>query len=271
MRPTPYVASLRIYEPIDSFDGKDQLSWSQISIASPTGFDEQKRALARVIKNEPPSTKLDGAHILDHEGKRYVAPWSTAARCWAALNDFKYTLPSDVIKLFVPQTIENSIVSSTEIMEDKVSHILTSTWNIPPRWFALFSPDERLRGQNEDGLFTILRTAISNAKQRAAFTHETVLGAFGSGPIEGEIADLQSWLKIFDDKSIVELDYGGLANYLNNLLITNGQAGLDADTSIEDVTSSIAGLAAGDGARAGRGYERLVSRWRKVAALESAT
>jgi hypothetical protein len=47
--------------------------------------------------------------------------------------------------------------------------------------------------------------------------------------------------------------------------------GLDADTSIEDVTSSIAGLASGDGALAGRGYERLVSRWRRVSALESAT
>ena len=271
MRPTPYVASLRIYEPIDSFDGKDQLRWSQIFITSSTRFDEQKSALNRVIRNEPPSTKLDGAHILDQEGKRYVAPWSTTARCWAALDDFKYKLPPDVIKFFVPQTIEDSIVSSTEIVEDKVSHILTSTWNIPPRWFALFSPDERLRGQNEDGLFTILRTAISNAKQRANFTHEAVLSAFGSGPIEGEIADLQSWLKIFDNKSLVELDYGGLATYLNNLLIANGQTGLDADTSIEDVTSSIAGLAAGDGVLAGPGYERLVSRWRKVAALESAT
>lgn len=271
MRPTPYVASLRIYEPIDSFDGKDQLRWSQIFITSSTRFDEQKSALTRVIRNEPPSTKLDGAHILDQEGKRYVAPWSTTARCWAALDDFKYKLPPDVIKFFVPQTIEDSIVSSTEIVEDKVSHILTSTWNIPPRWFALFSPDERLRGQNEDGLFTILRTAISNAKQRANFTHEAVLSAFGSGPIEGEIADLQSWLKIFDNKSLVELDYGGLATYLNNLLIANGQTGLDADTSIEDVTSSIAGLAAGDGVLAGLGYERLVSRWRKVAALESAT
>ena len=271
MYPTPYVASLRIYEPIDSFDGKDQLNWSQIDITTRTGFEEQKRALTRVIRNEPLSIKLDGAHILDYEGKRYVAPWSTATRCWAALDDFKYMLPPDVVKFFVPQALEDSIVSSTEMVEDKVSHILTSTWNIPPRWFALFSPDERLRGQNADGLFTILRTGISNAKQRATLTHEVVLGAFGSGPIEGEIADLQSWLKIFDKKSIVELDYGGLATYLNNLLIKNGQAGLDADTSIEDVTSSITSLAAGDGALAGRGYERLVSRWRKVEALESAT
>jgi hypothetical protein len=271
MRPTPYVASLRVYEPIDSFEPADQLRWSQIAITSPTGWDEQVRSLKRSITNEPPNLKPDGAHVLEHEGKRYIAPWSTAARCWAALDDFKYTLPPSVIKFFIPQTIEDSINSTIDIVEDKVSHILTSTWNIPPRWFALFSPDERLRGVNEDGHFTISRTAISNAKSRCTFTHQAVLGAFGEGAVEGEVAELLAWLEIFDPKSIVELDYGGLATYLNSQLIESGEVGLDADTSIEDVTSSIAGLASGDGALAGRGYERLVSRWRRVSALESAT
>jgi hypothetical protein len=271
MRPTPYVASLRVYEPIDSFEAADQLRWSQIAITSPTGWDEQVRSLKRSITNEPPNLKPDGAHVLEHEGKRYIAPWSTAARCWAALDDFKYTLPPSVIKFFIPQTIEDSINSTIDIVEDKVSHILTSTWNIPPRWFALFSPDDRLRGVNEDGHFTISRTAISNAKSRCTFTHQTVLGAFGEGAVEGEVAELLAWLEIFDPKSIVELDYGGLATYLNNQLIEHGEVGLEADTSIEDVTSSIAGLASGDGALAGRGYERLVSRWRRVSALESAT
>lgn len=271
MRPTPYVASLRVYEPIDSFEPADQLRWSQIAITSPTGWDEQVRSLKRSITSEPPNLKPGGAHVLEHEGKRYIAPWSTAARCWAALDDFKYTLPPSVIKFFIPQTIEDSINSTIDIVEDKVSHILTSTWNIPPRWFALFSPDERLRGVNEDGHFTIMRTAIANAKSRCTFTHQAVLGAFGEGAVEGEVAELLAWLEIFDPKSIVELDYGGLATYLNKQLIESGEVGLDADTSIEDVTSSIAGLASGDGALAGRGYERLVSRWRRVSALESAT
>ena len=53
-------------------------------------------------------------------------------------------------------------------------------------------------------------------------------------------------------------------------LIESGQPGLNADTSIEDVARSLAGLAAGDGALAGQGYERLVTRWRRVAAFEQA-
>jgi hypothetical protein len=261
MYPTPYVASLRIYEPIDSFETVDQLRWSQIALTSPTYWDEQVRSLRRSITNEPPILKLDG----------YVAPWSTATRCWAALEDFKYSLPPSVIKLFVPKSIEDSIVASSDIIEDKISHIMTATWSIPPRWFALFAPDERLRGVNENGHFTISRTSISNAKRRCTFTHQVVLGAFGQGAVEGEVAELLAWLEVFDDKSIVELDYGGLATYLNQQLIKSGELGLEADTSIEDVSASIAGLASGDGALAGGGYERLVTRWRKVSALESTT
>jgi hypothetical protein len=271
MRPTPYVASLRVYEPIESFEPPDQLRWSQLAITSHTSWDEQVRSLKRSITSELANLKPDGAHLLVHEGKRYVAPWSTAARCWAALEDFKYTLPTSVIKFFIPQSIEDSINSTIDIVEDKVSHILTSTWSIPPRWFALFTPDERLRGVNQDGHFTILRTSIANAKTRCTFTHQAVLNAFGQGAVEGEVAELLAWLEIFDGKSIVELDYGGLATYLNKQLIDNGEVGLEADTSVEDVTTSIAGLASGDGALAGRGYERLVSRWRRVSALESAT
>jgi len=216
------------------------------------------------------TTKPDGAHILEHEGKKYVAPWSTTTRCWAALEDFKSVMPLPIVKYFLPQTIEDSIASNSEIIEDKVSHIITATWSIPPRWFALFEPSDRIRGTNDDGAFTILRTSISNAKQRCLFAHQAVVNAFGNGPIEQEIADLLEWLSIFDGNSIVECDYGGLAIYLEKSLIESGQPGLNADTSIEDVARSLAGLAAGDGALAGQGYERLVTRWRRVAAFEQA-
>ena len=271
MYPTPYVASLRIYEPTDAFEIKDQLWWAKITNTSHTVLDEQHLALTRLIRNDMYTFKTDGAHLLEIGTTRYVAPWSTSTRCWAALDDFKSSLPTSLIPFFIPQKLEESIKLSGEIIEDKVSHIITSTWSIPPRWFALFSPEDRLRGSNQDGAFTILRTTIASAKQRATFTHQSVLDAFGIGAIEAEISDLIKWLKIFDSKSIVELDYGGLATYLNNHLVSSGEVGLEADTSIEDVASSIAGLASGDGALASRGYERLVSRWRKVAAMESAT
>jgi len=270
MRPTPYVASLRVYEPLLSFDQIDQERWSQLTVKTPTGIDEQAQALHRVIASQLLPVKPDGAHYLEIDDKKYVAPWSTTTRCWEALEDFKTSMPASVIRYFLPQTVEDSINSSSELVVDKVSHIITSTWSIPPRWFSLFEPSDRIRSENIDGVYTILRTSISNAKQRCHFAHQAVLNAFGQGPIQQEIEDLLTWLSLFHMDSIVECDYGGLAIYLSKSLIENGQPGLNADTSIEDVARSLAGLAAGDGALAGQGYEPLVTRWRRVAAFEQA-
>jgi len=272
MRPTPYVASLRIYEPIDAFAPVDQLRWDAIPMTSLTGRDEQLRALKRTVFTEPPSLQADGAHVLEFEGKKYIAPWSTAARCWAALETFKDSLPAPVAKFFIPGSIEEAITINVERegLDEKVPHIITETWVIPPRWFSLFSTDERLRGTTEDGAYTVMRTSIANAKQRCMFTHQAVVNSFGNGPIEEEIADLLEWLSMFHADSIVECDYGGLADYLEQALIANGEPGLEADTSIEDIHLSLAGLSQGDGAMAGQGYERLVSRWRAVAAFEQA-
>jgi hypothetical protein len=270
-RPTPYVASLRIYEPITAFSPAEALRWKSIPITATTARDEQSRALARTIITEPPALRPDGAHILEWEGKRYVCPWSTAARVWAALDKFKDSVPLPVSKFFIPPNIEEAININSESLEDKVPHIISETWMVPPRWFSLFVPEDRMRGQNDDGPFTIMRTSIANAKARCMFTHESVVSAFGHGPIEEEIADLLEWMSLFHAESIVEVDYGGLAAYLEKTLIEDGETGLEADTSIEDIQSSLMGLAAGDGAKAGVGYERLISRWRKVSAFEAAT
>jgi hypothetical protein len=270
MRPTPYVASLRVYEPLTSFSPVDQLRWSALDIQNYMGRDEQLRALERTILSEPPSLKADGAHVIDHDGKRFVSPWSTARRCWAAVEDFKNSLPSSVIPFFMPESLSEALSEFSEELEHRVPHIISETWIIPPRWFALFEPDERLRGQNHDGPFTVMITEISKAKKRCISTHQIVRQAFGPGPVEEEIVQLLNWLNVFHPDSILECDYGGLAQYLEKVLTDDGEAGIDADRSIEDVTLSLQGLSNGDGALAGQGYEALVTRWRKVAALEQA-
>ena len=270
MHPTPYVASLRIYEPIHSFTPSDQLRWKAIPTTISTSHEEQVRALARTIDPQSPSLRADGAHVLDVDGERYVSPWSTAMRCWAALDSFKESLPSSITKFFMPPNYEDAIAFESEDLDDRVPHILTETWVIPPRWFSLFDPAERLRGSGPNGTFTIIRTDISLAKARCEHAHRAVVSAFGNGPIEAEIAALLAWLNVFHPSSKVELDYGGLALYLDKALRESGEDGIEGDSSVEDVALSLQGLASGDGALAGRGYERLVSRWRRVGAYEQA-
>lgn len=268
MRPTPYVASLRIYEPLSAFEAADRLRWDAIDLfASKTA--EQRDALERVATLNLPTAKPDGAHILDLDGMRYVCPWSTAVRTWASLNDFKSNMPSTVVPFFISNSFEEALEDSIDLTVSKVPHIISQTWIIPPRWFSLFETHERTRGHDNEGAYVICRTEITKAIGRAKTTHNAVRSAFGEGPVEQEILDLIDWLEMFHPKSIVELDYGGLADYLELSLAEEG--GLEADTSIEDIQTSVAGLAVGDGALAGRGYERLVTRWRKVAAFESAS
>lgn len=270
MRPTPYVASLRVYEPLSAFEPADRLRWQSIEINDESYIREEEFALARTVVPEHPAGRPDGVHIIDIDGERYVAPWSTATRCWAALDNFKDSLPSTVVPYFVSPAMEDVITAGVDLLEDKVPHILNETWVIPPRWFLLFMPEERTRGENKDGLFTKARTTVAHAKARAEVAHQTVVAAFGEGPVEQDLENLIAWLEMFHTKSYVELDYGGLALYLDKALRDNNEDGLLADTSIEDVLHSLSGLAASDGLMAGQGYERLMSRWRRVQALESA-
>jgi hypothetical protein len=270
MSSTPYVASLRIYEPITAFPAADRLRWESLSADVDTREEEQALALRRLIAPESPALRPDGVHLLDIDGLRYISPWSTASRCWSALDDFKESLPSTVTPFFLPSALEEVLTSGMESIEDRVPHILTETWMVPPRWLALFQPQERERGYRNGIAYSLARTTIAKALERSHHSHEIILQSFGQGVVEQEIEELIEWLELFHPLSMVELDYGGLAHYLDGTLKSDGLSGIEDDGSIEDVIFSLAGLAAGDGAIAGEGYNRLVGRWRQVQALESA-
>lgn len=270
MSSTPYVASLRIYEPISAFPAADRLRWESLSADLDTREEEQALALRRLVAPESPALRPDGVHILDIDGVRFISPWSTAQRCWSALDDFKEMLPSTLTPFFLPPSLEEVITSGMESVEDRVPHILTETWMVPPRWLALFTPEERHRGYSDGVAFSRALTQLSKALERAGNSHEVVLQSFGEGVVAQEIEDLIDWLELFHPQSMVELDYGGLAQYLDRTLKSDGMSGIEDDGSIEDVIFSLSGLASGDGSIAGEGYNRLVSRWRPVQALESA-
>ena len=122
MSSTPYVASLRIFEPISAFPPADRLRWENLSTETDTREEEQALALRRLVVPESPALRPDGVHILDIEGQRYISPWSTAARCWNALDEFKDSLPSTVTPFFLPPALEEVITSGMETIEDRVAY-----------------------------------------------------------------------------------------------------------------------------------------------------
>ena len=271
MRPTPYVATLRVYEPLTSFPPADQLRFQNLNPTTDTRRAEQELALRRTITPEPLNLRADGVHVLDLDYQRFISPWTTAARTWLALDDIKARFPEDIVGLFITPTLEEVITSGMDEVESRAPYALTETWMIPPRWFTLFQPEDRIRGYIFGEAFSIARAPIALAKDRARHAHQIVLRSFGEGFVANEIAALIEWLEAFHPHSMVELDYGGLAIFMDNLLKASGEVGIEADGSIEDIIFSLSGLAQGDGEIAGQGYERLILRWREVQALQSAT
>ena len=272
MIPTPYVASLRVFEPLATFPPSQRERWRRdaISIDRP---DEQMLALHRLLTPERVNSRPDGAYSLKIENEIYIAPWSTTARCLGALEDFKSSIPELLVPLFVPRATDEALTQlqfSLEGVSDP-PHIITETWVIPPRWFSLFTVEERLRGRDDNGPWVRMRTTMDNARRQANITLQTVLSAFGIGQVANELEELTDWLESFDARSIVECDYGGLATYLDSSIRSRGGSGIEDDCSLEDIRSSLAGLAAGDPIAAGHGYQSLVERWRGVAAYENAT
>jgi len=270
--PTPYVASLRIFEPLKSFSPSQRERWRRDAVSTDRR-EEQVLALHRILTPERVNSHPDGAYSLEIDGEVFIAPWSTTSRCLAALEDFKSSIPELLVPLFVPPGTDEALsaLSSLDNNSEGPPHILSETWVIPPRWFSLFTVEERIRGRDKDGPWVRMRTSMENARRQSNITLQTVLSAFGPGQVANELEELTDWLESFDAHSVVECDYGGLASYLEQSIRASGGSGIDEDSSLEDIRSSLAGLASGDPILAGRGYESLVGRWRAVAAYENAT
>ena len=268
-RLVPYVAYLRIYEPISKFPIQHQKVWKGLESSLNVGFYDDKNSLQRMISTALPVSNQNDVYTIVEKGKRYCCPKSSLTRSLAAINELRDSLPKQIFKYFVDKSYEE-IEAFINQIEDKVVHIKSEAWNIPPRWFGLFRPEERNFGYIKNIPFTIFRTELGNALDRIQNMHKIVLSSFGSGQIEQDIGSLIEWLKNFDSKSIIELDYGGLALLMDNVLKNNGERGIQDDTSVDDLFMSLDGLVSEDGRKAGIGYERLVTKWRKVAAFEHA-
>lgn len=277
-RPTPYVASLRIYQPIEAFTPDQQSTWRAAAGSRDTSLrSEQAIALRRTIRPDLLSPDLlspdllsrepldEGVHLLEHDGGLYACPWTTKERCQLALELFRESLPANVVAFFLPAGIQESFQGE----EEQIPQIQTETWAVPPRWFTLFQPEEREISHLGSEPSVRYRTTMGQARRRAAKHLRTIRGAFGDGPVTLENEVQARWLEEFHPGSLVELDYGGLAGYLAQVLAEEG--GLEEDSSVADVLDSLAGLAQGDGLMAGLGYQRLMARWRRVAIFEHAS
>ncbi|TQK45560.1 hypothetical protein FBY35_7138 [Streptomyces sp. SLBN-118] len=269
----PYAAYLRVYEPLAAFPEPERSHWARYARRerTPTAQDELRRSLADLLPTPPvpvPVHESGDAFVTEVDGVVCVCPWRTRLRGWMALEELAEQLPAPLLDAVLPPVVRGQAAADYEQWRehnpDARPWIRTSVWQVPVRWFALFSDDEREYEPAGPGAAVLrYRTPMVQARRRVARALKTLRETIDEGRLTEDLVDVGRWLEEFHPRSLVELDYGGLVHAL-----TGPQ--LAEDRSAADLAEGIAALRAGDGDAAGEAYARLVDRWRAVKDLQFA-
>jgi hypothetical protein len=134
------------------------------------------------------------------------------------------------------------------------SHVLTSAWHVPVRWFSAFRTDDRELYEKDGRIRARFRVGMLEARRRVGDVLEVLKGLEVFDSPADEQAQLLAWLGQFPDESMLELDYDEVSELFE-------AQELALDDSVELIQASVEALAAGDMMRAGENYGRVVARW----------
>lgn len=282
----PYAAYLRVYEPLAAFPEAERAHWARYARRKrlPTAQDELRRALADLLPVPPvvvPVRESAEAFVTDVDGVTCVCPWRTRLRGWQALGGLSTPagplvpqMPGPVLDAAVPPVVRRQAMADydrwRERNPDARPWIRSALWHVPVRWFALFTDEEREFAKPESGeesgsQQSVLRyrTPMVEARRRLARGLKVLREELEDGPLVEGLVDVGRWLEEFHPRSLVELDYGGLAHVIP-------EEQLAEDHSAADVAAGVAALREGDAEAANEAYERLTERWRAVRDLQFA-
>jgi hypothetical protein len=279
-----FAAHLRVYEPLAAFEGDERRYWEQYvsdgrAVAPEEGVAVERLAALRALAGVP-ARRLpaigDEAFVLEVDGVTLVCPWRTRLRSLQALDVLRGELPDEVLEAFVSRALVDDVDSELERLRreepDLRVHVVSSTWQVPLRWFVLVDPTERevslgvpagATATRPVGRCLVYRTAMSRARRRAAKALDVLRRTVEDGPVTDGVEEMCRWLEEFHPRSVVELDYGGLAHLLDD-------AELVQDESARDIAGALKALADGDPSRAASAYARVTARGKALQAVESA-
>ncbi|MEU3272436.1 hypothetical protein ABZ639_16460 [Saccharomonospora sp. NPDC006951] len=295
----PFVAYLRVYEPLSSFGDpppeqlvqaveaakltrasvgeREHLLWLKSQISIPVRLLPAELANG----NPAPSTQtdvlvLDPADVPAESGAEVgpgplVCPLELRVRSAAALvgflGDAHPALRAAVLDAngISEEAIKSRANAALRDLHTGTMHMLSTTWTVPLPWFSLIEPEERRlvlgNGLHDPARELSWRATMSDALSRAADAEELVRGTFGdSGPTE-ILEETNRWLSNFHPASAVELDYGGLVQLVDDPI-------LESDTSAEEVHSILEALRNGAVEEIAELFQTLRDYWGDLAARE---
>jgi hypothetical protein len=261
-------AYLRVYQPLQAFPPSEQSRWERYIVTG--GMLRREHGLYRQWMGGKrlgflAASASEGADVRLVGGTYYVCPWRTRLRVLTSLLSFREAGPFDGSDAFVSERQVRRAARELARMRRRdptaVSFIMQSPWHVPVRWFALFVDGERRiverDGRNRLTYLTTARKAMRRAERAIPGLRRTDLG-----PLADLILELHEWLRAFDPRSLVELDYGGLCD-----LLTWDE--LDDDHSARDVQDALRALSSEEFPRSAELYQGVITRWTEVRGHES--
>lgn len=288
--PEPFVAYLRVYEPLSSFDAplheelaavvergpvdpfdagsREQDVWLRSQLAAPPRLlpgetaDGDVLGVGDVLVLDPKEVPSGPAATVGPGP--LVCPLDLRGRAAAALVGFlgDSELPLRTAALTVP--VEQAKVRASAVVSELAGgavHVLSSTWTVPLPWFALVDPEERCVFTEPDRRRVCWRVAMADARRRVARAHSIARQSIGDDGPTRILRETGRWLERFHPHSAVELDYGGLVQLMST-------SDLDADTSAEDVHAIVDAMEADDAEEVATRYEALRDFWAEFASRE---
>jgi hypothetical protein len=202
-------------------------------------------------------TESDADWVVEWNGQRMVCPRNLRLRVLestvAFANAFR-GLGSGLIPEAAAQAADSELRRYHQEHPGHRSHVLTSAWHVPVRWFTAFQPEDKEVYEVDGAPRIRLRVDLAVGRKRVNHALGVLRGLqVFQGPAE-ELAQLSDWIESFPNGSMLELDYSTVSDLF-------APQELVFDDSVELVRRSIEALADGDMMAAGENYGRVVSRW----------
>lgn len=268
----PFVSSLRVFCAMKYFTALEQryLEEHLLEDQSRTAVDAQELvdSLGRVTRpsGDPlPTGAADRVRTLQlvDDGPVLYSPNQTVIRAWAAVSDMHSGSTGQLATMLVPERFYAPHERRTEATPGYRSHIFTriSTWGIPFSWFILVTETDRTEVVESAGhvLTVRIQVPLAAALERAAATLRMLEETAPDMDLYEELDSVHDWAQDFPQDSVLELDYGPLADRVY------------PDESPMDVRLGLECLAEGDLTGAAAAYRRLASRWIPIRQLARAS
>jgi hypothetical protein len=256
-------AFLRVFQPLDAFEREEQLRWERYLVSNRWVPGRRLRYLDHAQDGLGLIASAEGEHaeVRVVDGRTYVSPWRTRMRVLAAALAFREARPIELADRFLSKKDAKRVARELHRLRRRdplaVAFCRQSPWHVPIRWFALFTDQERWLGEDEHGRLRLrYRTTTRRALRRAGQTIP-VLRRSDLGPIGDLLMDLHEWIALFDPRSLVELDYGGLCDFLT-------WDELDDDRSVRDLGLALEALERHDFPRSAEIYQGVLSHWAEI-------